>query len=97
MKLADWRKEIDAIDEEIVRLINRRSKAVREVGILKAKANLPIVDLEREGEILRNACAASGGELSDDSLARIFRKIIQESRELQIQTKTEFLKQGIRR
>jgi chorismate mutase len=97
MKLADWRNEIDEIDAEIVRLLNRRSKAVREVGILKAKANLPIVDLEREREILLKACRLSDGELSDESLSGIFRKIIQESRELQIQTKTALLKQGIKK
>ena len=97
MKLEDWRKEIDAIDAEIVRLINRRAKAVREVGILKAKANLPIVDSEREREILRNICQMSAGDLSDDSLAGIFQKIIRESRQLQIRTKTDCLKQGIQR
>jgi chorismate mutase len=95
MKLADCRKEIDEIDAEIVNLINRRAKAVREVGVLKAKANLPIVDLEREREILRKVCRASSGDLDDDSLVKIFQKIIQQSRELQIQTKTEYVKQGI--
>ena len=95
MKLADWRKEINEIDLEIVKLLNRRSKAVREIGVLKAKANLPIVDLEREREILRSICGASSGDLSNESLAKIFQKIIRESRSLQIQTKTELLKQGI--
>ena len=97
MKLADWRKEIDAIDAEIVKLVNRRAKAAREVGILKAKANLPIGDLEREREILRNVCQLNTGDLSDDSLTGIFQKIIRESRELQIQTKANYLKRGILR
>ena len=48
MKLENWRKEIDEIDGKIVLLLNRRAKAAQEIGKIKAKAGLPIIDLERE-------------------------------------------------
>jgi chorismate mutase/prephenate dehydratase len=85
MKLNEWRNEIDQIDAEIVNLINRRARVAQKIGILKAKAGLPIVDLEREEAILRSACASNKGVLENDSIMRIFKRIIQESRHVQVE------------
>lgn len=85
MKLNEWRNEIDEIDAEIVNLINRRARVAQKIGILKAKAGLPIVDLEREEAILRSACAGSKGVLENESIVRIFKRIIQESRQIQVE------------
>jgi len=51
MKLEECRQEIDAVDAQIVNLLNNRAEIVKNFGTLKAKANLPIVDLERESQI----------------------------------------------
>lgn len=85
MKLEDWRNEIDEIDGQIVRLINRRADIAKKIGVLKTTAGLPIVDGDREKAILRGVCGKNQGVLADESLIRIFRQIIRESR--QIQTK----------
>ena len=85
MKLEDWRSEIDSIDTEIAQLLNRRADAAKKIGALKATAGLPIVDAEREEIVLRGICGKNQGVLEDQSLIRIFRQIICESR--QIQTK----------
>jgi len=85
MKLEDWRNEIDSIDTEIVRLINKRAEIAKKIGVLKLTAGLPIVDGDREEAILLDICGKNQGELTDESLIRIFRQIIRESR--QIQTK----------
>lgn len=94
MKLDEWRNEIDAIDAEIVNLIDRRARVAQKIGILKAKAGLPIVDLEREEAILRNACARNRGILESDSIARIFKRIIQESRQIQIEAISKIMEKG---
>jgi chorismate mutase/prephenate dehydratase len=99
MKMDEWRNEIDAIDAEIVNLINRRALIAQKIGILKAKAGLPIVDLEREEAILRNACARSGGGsgkgvLENDSIARIFKRIIQECRQVQVEAIGKIIDKG---
>ena len=85
MKLEDWRNEIDSIDAEIVRLVNQRAGVAKKIGVLKATAGLPIIDGDREEAILRGVCGKNQGVLEDESLIRIFRQIIRESR--QIQTK----------
>ena len=86
MKLEDWRGEIDSIDTEIVRLINQRAGVARKIGVLKATAGLPIADAAREAAVLRGVCGKSSGALADDSLVRIFRRILRESRSLQTET-----------
>jgi chorismate mutase/prephenate dehydratase len=94
MKLDEWRDEIDAIDAEIVNLVNRRARIAQKIGILKAKAGLPIVDLEREEAILRNACAHSKDVLENDSIMRIFKRIIQESRQIQVEAIGKIIDKG---
>lgn len=83
MKLEDWRNEIDSIDTEIVRLINQRATVAKKIGVLKATAGLPIVDGDREEVILRGVCGKNQGVLENESLVRIFRQIIRESRLIQ--------------
>lgn len=94
MKLEDWRKEIDGIDGEIISLLNRRAKAAREIGRIKAKAGLPIIDLERESEVLRNIISENEGVLHDWQLATIYQKILDESRQVQLNTISEMTRKG---
>lgn len=88
-----WRKKIDVIDIEIVKLINQRSKAVCKISILKTQANLPIIDLEREKEILQNVCQANNSDFENDLIIKIFQKIIQELHKLQFQAQRDYLEQ----
>ena len=48
MDIVDWRKKIDAIDPQIVDLLNQRAAAAKEIGRVKRNLDMPI----REGEIL---------------------------------------------
>ncbi len=94
MKLEDCRKEIDAIDAEILLLLNKRAEAAEKIGVLKAKAGLPIVDSDRESEVLGRVSQTNGGLLANDAVIKIFRRIIQESKQIQIETLSKFLKKG---
>jgi monofunctional chorismate mutase len=90
MKLEDWRKEIDSIDAEIVRLINERVKIAQKIGVLKATAGLPIVDAGREDAILQKVAARNQGVLTNEAIVRIFRGIIRESRQIQVESQNIF-------
>jgi len=92
MKLADCRREIDSIDAEILALLNRRAEVAERVGLLKAKAGIPIIDLNREGEILHKILCEKKGALEDDSIVKIFRQIILESRRIQVDAIAKVLK-----
>jgi chorismate mutase len=94
MNIDDWRKEIDEVDKEILKLINKRARLGLEVGVLKAKAGLPIYDREREQAVLENLCAENEGPLSCDAIIRIFRRIIQETRTVEANSITNIQTQA---
>ena len=51
-KLELLRKEVDLIDDEMLRLFMKRMDIIKQVGVEKAKHSLPIEARERESEIL---------------------------------------------
>lgn len=83
MDLSDWRKRIDELDMEILRLLNQRAEAAMEIGRIKEKSSAAIYEPDREKAILVNLNAANKGPLTDDDLALIYSRIIQIMRDLQ--------------
>ncbi len=94
MELENCRSEINEIDAQIVKLLNQRAETVMEIGRLKIKAGLPIIDSDRENQILRRVCRESRGAFEDDSIVKIYRLIIQESRQLQVKAMEKMLEKG---
>ena len=52
MNLADYRKQLDRIDAEILQLFEERMNVVREIGIWKKQNGIPVLDAGREAEKL---------------------------------------------
>jgi chorismate mutase len=50
--LADWRNEIDEIDNQILQLLAKRIAVVKEVGKFKKNNNIPFFDPERKKKII---------------------------------------------
>lgn len=84
MTLEQKRKDIDDIDAEILTLLNRRAEVVRELGQIKLRAGLPMVDWGREAEVIRRA-GHRAEALSDDSANRIYRAILREARQIEFE------------
>jgi chorismate mutase len=89
MTIEHWRTEIDEIDRELLRLLNRRARLAVKVGSLKQTAGLPCCDNEREHEVLTSLQQANGGPLDSRAVGKVFRRIIRESRELQTRIVTD--------
>ncbi len=85
MEIADWRKKIDELDRELVRLLNERARCAAEIGTLKHQNGLPIQEPNREQEVLKHALEANAGPLDDEALRRVFRQIVEEMRRLEQQ------------
>ncbi len=83
MDISDWRKKIDEIDRQLVRLLNERARYVVEIGKIKRENELPIREPGREQDILRHVQEANRGPLEDDALRRVFERIVEEGRSLQ--------------
>jgi chorismate mutase len=83
MDISDWRKKIDELDIEIVRLINQRAQAARAIGELKRIANLPVYEPRREQDVFDRVRAANPGPLDDAELLHVYERIIDVMRTLQ--------------
>lgn len=78
-----WRKRIDEIDQQLVKLLNQRSQCAVEIGHHKKKLNMPAWQPSREADILRNAVKVNQGPLDDAAIRRLFERIIDEARALE--------------
>lgn len=83
MDLSDWRREIDEIDREMLRLLGKRAAIVAEIGKAKAIKRMPVIDSAREDEILQRVENNCHPVLSAESARCVFRCIIEESRRIQ--------------
>jgi len=76
MSLNDLRKQIDQIDHELVKLINKRAQVVVEVGKIKNQKDKPIYSPDREKEVFERICKANEGPLPDKTLIAIWRELM---------------------
>jgi len=83
MNIEYWRAEIDELDRELLRLLNRRARLAMKVGALKKAAGLPCCDPERERAVLRDLQKANAGPLDALAITKLFRRIIRESRDME--------------
>ena len=79
MNLADYRKQLDRIDAEILQLFEERMNVVREIGIWKKQNGIPVLDAGREAEKLETLSARSSGEYQAEVRA-LFTEIMALSR-----------------
>jgi chorismate mutase/prephenate dehydratase len=94
LELKKLREEIDKIDNEILRLLNKRMEIVKKVGELKNSSNAPIYRPEREKEIIERLTALSekeNGILKKEHIEAIFLEIFAISRTLERQERIAFL------
>lgn len=82
-KLADCRKQIDAVDLKIVDLLNERTEIVHRIGRIKRQFALPIYEPKREDQVFANVTSHNPGPLTAEALKRIFERIIDEMRTIQ--------------
>jgi chorismate mutase-like protein len=80
--LEDWRQEIDTLDAELLRLLNRRATIACEIAAIKVASGLPAYDAKRESQVLERIAARNSGPFDSESVAAVFRSIIQETRRL---------------
>lgn len=74
--LESLRKEIDRIDEDLVRLLSRRMAVAAQIGEEKRREHGPLTDAEREEAVLAHVAALNEGPISDDAVKAIYRLIM---------------------
>jgi chorismate mutase len=83
MDISDWRKKIDELDEQIVRLICQRAEAAQAIGELKRISDLPVYEPKREQAVFDHVRAVNPGPLDDAELLHVYERIIDVMRTLQ--------------
>ena len=94
MDLKELRERIDALDEEILKLLNQRTVAVLEIGRLKAKANANYYVPHREQAIIDKLTAINKGPFPNTGLKTVYREIMSACRSLEKPLSVAYLGPG---
>jgi chorismate mutase len=84
----DYRKEINRLDSELLRIFNERAALALKIGEIKKEMNIPVYDPTREKLIFDAMAKDNPGPLENEAITRLFERVIDESRRLErIRTK----------
>jgi chorismate mutase/prephenate dehydratase len=89
--LSGLRDQIDAIDDQILHLLNRRAEVVIAVGKAKAGQQREFYVPSREQAIYERLCGQNPGPFPSDAIRKVFREIISASLSLEQPMKVAFL------
>ena len=85
------RAGIDGVDEEIVRLLDRRARMARRIGEIKQEKGLEAYAPARERAVLDRVASLSEGDFPKRGLEAVFREIISSSISLEAHLKIAYL------
>jgi chorismate mutase / prephenate dehydratase len=87
--LKQHRDQIDAIDEQLLKLVNARANHARQIGELKGEG--PVYRPEREAQVLRRLLDLNTGPLPGEAITAIFRSVMSNCRALERALTVAFL------
>ena len=85
------RERIDAVDRELLALLNRRALLALEVGEVKKREGSVVFRPEREAQVIEGLKAGNPGPLKNDSVAPIWREIMSACRSLESPSRVAYL------
>ena len=85
-QLGKLRKEIDAIDSQLLVLLNRRARLAQEIGRIKERNGRPVYAPERAEQLMRRLVSESEGPLDELAIRAIYREIMSASLALEKDT-----------
>jgi chorismate mutase/prephenate dehydratase len=87
------RQQIDAIDDELLQLVNRRAALAQSIGQVKARAQaqISVMRPEREAQIVRRLQAHNPGPLSAGQVQHVFKEVMSVCRALEHEVRVAFL------
>lgn len=82
-ELHPFRKRIDVLNREILRLLNRRVREACRIGAVKKRMGLRISDPIREKAIMDALVSGNRGPLDKKAVVTVFREIIRQTKRLE--------------
>ena len=89
--LSQLRGEIDAVDRELIELLNRRAALANEVGEIKRAEGSPVFRPEREAQVINGLQERNPGPLKAANVATIWREIMSACRALEAPQRVAYL------
>src|SRR5215213_8191934 len=90
-EMGSLRAEVDAVDEEIVRLLDQRARLARRIGEIKRDNGLQAYAPARERAVLDRVASLGAGDFPARGLEAVFREIISSSISLAARLKVAYL------
>jgi chorismate mutase len=88
--LKQMRLKIDALDEQVLRLLGERAQICKAIGAAKKKKNLPVKDSARENEVYKHIKAkAAEFALDPVQVEAVYREIVNMCSDVQVKEKNE--------
>ncbi len=91
MNLEEWRKQIDAIDEQLISLLNERTALALQIGKRKQEEGAEVYVPAREKAVLDRVAQLNQGPLPDDAIRAIYREIMSASISLEQPVRVAYL------
>ena len=85
------REQIDAVDRELLALLNRRAGLALEVGEIKKHEGSPVFRPEREAQVIEGLKRDNPGPLKNTSVAPIWREVMSACRSLESVSRVAYL------
>ena len=86
---------IDAIDREIVALLDERARIALEIGRVKdASGGRAIRDPKREAEVIERVTSTSAGLFPEPELVALYRRLIAATRQVQAEQRRQTRRAG---
>lgn len=85
------REKIDALDHEIVELLNQRAALVVEVGKVKRATGVPVYAPHREQQVLARVLKHNAGPLPDRTIEGVYRELMSGSFRLELPMRVGYL------
>ncbi len=91
MSLKGLRKTVDSVDSQILKLLNKRTRIILDIGKVKKKKKKAVYVPGREKEVYEKLISKNKGPLPCESLKAIFREIMSSSLQLERPIRTAYL------
>jgi len=84
------RKKIDSLDKALIALLGERERVVKEIGVYKAKNNIPALQADRFKQVIEKSIEAGKKEgLSETFVTELMNAIHKESLRIEEDIKTQ--------
>jgi chorismate mutase len=83
LDLDELRRDIDAVDQQILKLLHERARLVLQVGEYKRERAMQVYDPARERSLLDRLGGAARPPLNEGVVRRIFERIVDEFRRME--------------